>query len=138
MDVLHDSLKKGIVSIDAEFTDGYRVVLEKEYKRDKTGLAKVIPNTASYKVFRNGNQQHIFTNFGQTVPEEVQAVLEIGDINVQGQLDQHFLITSSGGDVARTINKITKLENVDKWTSELTTNINTTSKIIKRTRISNG
>jgi exonuclease SbcC len=65
--------------------------------------------------------------FNKSVPADVETFLNIDDINIQRQLDEHFLITSSPQEVARTINQITGLEKVDEWTKKLTTKINTLS-----------
>jgi hypothetical protein len=54
----------------------------------------------------------------------VQRALRISELNVQKQLDEPFLVTSSAGEVAKTINRITRLEMVDNWVSDLTSKIN--------------
>jgi len=48
-------------------------------------------------------------------------------------LDSPFLITSSAGEVARVINRITKLEKVDEWQKKLTQKINSTNRDITLT-----
>lgn len=72
-----------------------------------------------------------FKGIGSDVPDTVKQVLNLNDINIQNQLDQHFLITSSPGEVARTINKIIHLDNIDNWVSNLTAKINGINKQIK-------
>jgi len=65
-----------------------------------------------------------FRKFGTKVPEEVTQVLRMSSINIQSQLDPPFLVTSSGGEITKTINRITKSEKVDKWIQSLTRDIN--------------
>ena len=48
------------------------------------------------------------------VPEEIAEFANIGDQNIQGQFASHFLISESSGEVARTLNSIVGLEDIDK------------------------
>ena len=68
---------------------------------------------------------------GSNVPDLVTHALNLSSLNIQNQLDEHFLITSSPGEVARTFNKILNIEKVDEYVSKLTTQINTANTIIK-------
>jgi len=68
---------------------------------------------------------------GSVVPDLVTQALNLNSINIQNQLDEHFLITNSPGEVARTFNRILNIEKVDEYVSKLTTKINTTNTIIK-------
>ncbi len=52
--------------------------------------------------------------FGNSVPSPVENVLNIGDINFQGQHDSSFWFALSAGDVARQLNKIIDLDIIDK------------------------
>lgn len=54
-----------------------------------------------------------YTAIGSDVPDSVKELLNLTDINVQKQLDQHFLVLDSPGKVAGYINSITKLEDAD-------------------------
>jgi hypothetical protein len=55
----------------------------------------------------------VFEAMKQAVPEEVGACLNMKDINIQAQLDGHFLVLSPPGQIAAYINEITKLDKVD-------------------------
>lgn len=68
---------------------------------------------------------------GSNVPDLVTQALNLNSINFQDQLSEHFLITSSPGEVARTFNRILNIEKVDEYVSKLTTQINTANTIIK-------
>ena len=74
------------------------------------------------------NKKRVFE--GSAVPDEVTRVLNLTEINMQGQLDQPFLITSSPGEITRVINDVTGLDKVDKWVSTLTSLINALNKKI--------
>lgn len=69
-----------------------------------------------------------FGAVGSDIPDLVKSLLRMGELNVQNQLDPHFLITGSAREVARVMNRITKIEEVDEWTKKLTTAINTSNK----------
>jgi exonuclease SbcC len=72
--------------------------------------------------------KEVFGKVGKAVPDLVAEALNFSELNIQQQLDIPFLITGSPGNIAKTINRITRLENVDIWTSELTTTINSLNK----------
>jgi hypothetical protein len=55
------------------------------------------------------------------IPEEVSRVLNMNNINLQTQLESHFLISSSAGDVSKHFNKIAHLDKIDTATQYLTT-----------------
>jgi exonuclease SbcC len=73
-----------------------------------------------------------FSSPKDQVPDRIVAALNISELNIQRQFDPPFLVTSSGGDIAKTINRLTKLEEVDDWVSELTSEINAENRDIVR------
>lgn len=77
------------------------------------------------------NKYHIgkktFDKVGRDLPDLVSQALNVSELNVQSQLDSHFLITSSPGIVAKTINRITKFDKIDTWIKTLTKKINSLS-----------
>lgn len=54
---------------------------------------------------------------GTELPAEVSALLNIGDVNIQKQMDAPFLLSESSGEVARFFNKTIKLDLIDKMLS---------------------
>ncbi len=50
---------------------------------------------------------------GTDVPEEVLEALNMNDINIQYQLDAPFLLTETSGEVARILNRVVKLDDID-------------------------
>ena len=71
-----------------------------------------------------------FSKLSTNLPDHVVETINLSEINFQDQLEQHFLITDTPGQVAATINKLTKIENVDEWVSGLTTDINSCTREI--------
>jgi len=51
---------------------------------------------------------------GRDVPEEIERLIDIKDINIQRQLDSHFLLSDSAGEVARILNRTIRLDDIDK------------------------
>jgi len=48
------------------------------------------------------------------VPEEIQNILNIAEVNIQSQHDSYFLLTETAGQVAKQFNKLAGLEVMDK------------------------
>lgn len=51
---------------------------------------------------------------GRDVPPDVEHALDITEINIQRQLDPHFLLSDSAGEVARIFNRTIRLDDIDK------------------------
>lgn len=60
-----------------------------------------------------------FRAFGNGVPPEIQSALGLADINFQGQYDSPFWLSSTAGEVARSLNRIVNLEIIDSVLSKL-------------------
>jgi DNA repair protein SbcC/Rad50 len=74
---------------------------------------------------------------GTDVPDEVKKLLTIDPINVQRQLDSHFLLSDSPGKVAEHFNRVAQLDvldlsrkNVESWLRELKSDISHNEKLI--------
>lgn len=52
-----------------------------------------------------------------SVPQQVAAILGLGEVNIQRQLDPPFLLSMSAGDVSRYINSLVNLTRIDIWTA---------------------
>lgn len=68
---------------------------------------------------------------GQEVPEEVN-ILNLSSVNIQKQLDSHFLLSSTAGEVAKYLNKIVKLDSIDFCLSEIESMKRQTNRDIKQ------
>lgn len=96
----------------------------------------------SIKINKDGGKQVTKTVYtiGETefsspkdqVPDQVTAALNLSELNIQRQFDPPFLVSASGGEIAKTINRITRLEEVDEWVSELTSEINAGNRDVVR------
>lgn len=117
--------KSGDSTLIEAQVDGKTVSLEKIVKIGKDGTKKVESGT-----YRMGD----FNSSAEDVPDFVKEALNISELNIQTQLDPPFLITSSAGEVAKTVNRITKLEQVDEWVSDLTRQINKVNGDIETSR----
>lgn len=102
-------------------------------------ILKVDGHTVSFKKDEKNATYQLddekWRKFGTSVPDKIINLLNLSDLNFQKQLDIPFLVTSSAGEVARTINKITKLEEVDSWVSDLTSQLNSKNKEIKIVKV---
>jgi hypothetical protein len=59
-------------------------------------------------------------NIGAKVPDIVTKIVNMSNLNIQDQLDPHFLISESGPQISRTINTITNAEDANQWIKDLT------------------
>lgn len=55
-----------------------------------------------------------FKSFGTDVPEEIENIFNINEINIQTQSDIHFLLNNTPGEVAKYLNKIVDLSIIDR------------------------
>jgi len=106
-DRIRSSFAKGATKVMIETSEGDQIWHVKDDKVNSYAL---------------GNE--VFDKIGRDIPDMVQRALRVSELNVQKQLDEPFLVTSSAGEVAKTINRITRLEMVDNWVTDLTQNIN--------------
>ncbi len=98
--------------IKAEFTD-----VTVKFSKGKSGMSE-------YEI--DGGEP--FSGIANGVPDKVVEALNLSEVNVQKQLQlggSPFLISDTPGEVARTINRITRMDRVDTWISSLTSRINT-------------
>jgi DNA repair protein SbcC/Rad50 len=51
--------------------------------------------------------------FGSNLPEGVEQALKLGDINFQSQLEPHFLMSATGGETGKFLNRIVSLDEID-------------------------
>jgi exonuclease SbcC len=75
----------------------------------------------------------LYKAFGQTVPDDIQKVLNMSDVNIQRQLDGPFLLDDTPGQVATHFNKLANLEKIDtgmrnilSWITKLNQTITST------------
>lgn len=101
--------------------DGWKLTRKKDTNLNEYHKHHVT-STGSHRVYKA---------FGADVPEEIREILNIGEINLQQQLDSPFLLTSSPGDVAAHFNRIAKLDKIDIGTSNVNKEIRAIQSDIK-------
>lgn len=53
------------------------------------------------------------------IPDEVKSIINFQDYNIQGQHDTYYLLQQSSGEIAKILNEIAGLEDIDFFTSEI-------------------
>jgi DNA repair exonuclease SbcCD ATPase subunit len=66
-----------------------------------------------------GDREDVYKAMGNDVPETIQNILNISDINYQKQLAAPFLLSSNSGEVARILNKTANLNVIDTAISKI-------------------
>ena len=116
----HD--KKNCTEISVQLVQEGNPILRRWRRKSENGY--------SYQI--EGQEIEEFKAFGSTVPQEILDLLNFSEINVQYQHDSYFLVFDSPGQVASYINKVTKLDEVDNIVSELSSQIRSSEKDIRR------
>ena len=80
-------------------------------------------NIVTRRRFKNENQyivnDKILNVVKSDVPDEVRTSLNLSDTNIQKQLDEPFLLSSTSGEVAKYFNSIVRLDIIDKILSNV-------------------
>jgi len=76
--------------------------------------------------------------FKTDVPEQVTKILNIDEINLQQQLESHFLLSATPGEVGQHFNKIAHIDQIDKglkniqsWINQINQDIKTQTSLIE-------
>lgn len=91
----------------------------------KSALVRV--ETDNHKIIRKrGKNENYYKvdkkklkSFGVGVPSQIREILNLSDINFQGQFDPHFWFSLTPGEVSRKLNSIINLEVIDNTLSNL-------------------
>lgn len=90
---------------------------ETVFKNQHTNKAMDITIKSNGNVIRRHKRKYYLNNdktplkaFDKNVPLPIVEILPVNDINLQRQLDQHFLIFQTGGTAAKTLNASTGME----------------------------
>jgi len=74
--------------------------------------------------FRNKDENgykidsEILKAINRDVPEQVETFLNLSEVNLQKQLDSHFLLADTPGQVAQFFNELVKMDEIDLYLSE--------------------
>ena len=66
-----------------------------------------------YELKLQGGRDTVFKAFHTNVPQEITALLNLNEINLQHQFDSSFLISNTPGEVAQHFNKVARLDKID-------------------------
>ena len=101
-----DFAKTNITSVKATTFKDEEVKIIKSKKKTK------------YTLITDGKKER-WRKLNRKVPDRVTDVLNLTDLNIQWQFDNPFLISTSGGEIARVINEKTKIDEADSWIKTL-------------------
>lgn len=77
----------------------------------------------------------VYKAFGQSVPDEIQQVIGLNDINFEWQFDKRpFLIAETGGYIASKLNEIVNLELIDSSLKNIESTRREQNNLISRTK----
>lgn len=100
------------------------------HRHDPRNIPDVeIVTTEGHSVEWRGGSPQTYTvdgeelsGFGQGVPQAVTDALRLGELNISGQHDRPFLLFDTPGEVARTLNRVVRLDVIDRtlanWAAE--------------------
>jgi len=101
-----DFAKTGITSVKTITSKDEEIKIIKSKKKTKYTLIA-------------DEKREWWRKLNRTVPDRVTDVLNLTDLNIQWQFDNPFLISTSGGEIARVINEKTKIDEADSWIKTL-------------------
>lgn len=94
---------------------------------DESFITRRKGNNSNEYILNDGEP---FTAFRNNVPVEISQVFNMSQVNIQGQLDSHFLLSNSPGEVANFFNKIANIDNINLSIKELQSKADTLNKEI--------
>lgn len=68
---------------------------------------------------KKGDELLSFKAMGTEVPEEVQQALDFSEFNIQYQMDAPFMLSKSSGEVARMLNNVAHIDDIDSTLSNI-------------------
>jgi len=125
-DILFNRLENGVVEVIGKLSDVPELIsLKKEIITSKDGKSKEVLD-ACYSI---GERE--FRGMNKSVPDVIRQAFNVTELHVQEQFDQPYLVNSTGGEVAKTINRITRQEFADQLEGNLTKKVYLINKEIK-------
>lgn len=95
------------------------VITEEEIACDDPFIITRCKGKKNYYRLKFGEEDFLYKAFGSNPPEEISRAFNMTDINFQRQMDSPFLLSLSSGEAARYINKIVRLDIIDKAQSQI-------------------
>jgi exonuclease SbcC len=75
-----------------------------------------------------------FVAFGNELPAEITALLNVSDLNFQGQHDSPFLLSETPGEAARRLNRVVSLDLIDAALKRVATRVRRAGVVFDETR----
>jgi len=111
---------------------------------DKVSVRLIVDDNKIIRHKGKGGNLYIFEEdefraFGNDVPEVISKILNLSDINFQGQFVRHFWFSETAGEVSRQLNRIVNLEVIDSTLANIASELRTTRSTIAviETRLTN-
>lgn len=95
------------------------VITEEEIACNDPFIITRCKGKKNYYRLKFGEEDFLYKAFGSNPPEEISRAFNMTDINFQRQMDSPFLLSLSSGEAARYINKIVRLDIIDKAQSQI-------------------
>ena len=86
---------------------------------EEAEVSRIKDKSDKFLLRPKGRDEMEFKAFGTNVPEEIVALLNLDEINLQSQHDAPFLISDTPGAVAAHFNKVAHLDKIDIATSKI-------------------
>ena len=102
-----------------------------EIVTDGVAIKRGKDKTDYYELYNGTGKPTVFKAIGTGVPEELNGVLNLSEINISYQLDAPFLLSETPGDVAKHFNRVAKLDMIDRATSNINSAIRDITSDIK-------
>lgn len=87
---------------------------------------KIIRTRGRYANSYKLGKQKLYTAFGNDVPADVAKIVNLGEINFQGQHEQPFWFCETAGEVSRQLNAIINLNLIDKTLANIASELRKT------------
>lgn len=132
------ALIRGIEWPIKNFPEGKKFKKELLTHGEETAKSELVFDNCTVKRTRGKNKNiyklndRILKAFGRNVPEDVKTAINISDINIQHHTEPFFLLLKSPSEVAKYLNSIADLEIIDRTTSNIRKEKNTTSTKVKQ------
>jgi len=81
-------------------------------------------------IYRFGGKKKPYVAFGNDVPKDIAEILNLSEINFQGQHSAPFWFCETAGEVSRQLNSIVNLELIDSTLANIASELRTTTTVI--------
>lgn len=119
---LNHKLKKALGAL--VLSNGYKI---ERYRDSKSNL---------YRIYKDNELLHELKATRGSVPNKVTEILNMTDLNFEKQFSMPFMISESGGEVARMWNKVSSMDLADGMKKSLKSQLGTTKQELESTSIS--